>query len=974
MQRGLALKLRTLLGSAVATLVLIGWSHDAVAGAAESEDWQTIVTEHFRVHFHTGTQAIAPEVAEMCEGAHEVLSPLFDFEPTHRTHVVLIDESDSANGSATVFPTNIIRLLAAPPSSDDTRNDSQNWMWELILHEYAHILHIGQVRGIPRIINWPFGRKIMPNQYLPRWFLEGVATWIESATTNGGRARNSIYDMYLRSAFLGDTVPTLAQLSAVPPDFPYATGWYLFGSSMITYLTQHYGIDPLFEAFRDYSDRLLPFAVNWMFLRSYGITADELYGEWRAREAGESLATSLAVRARGKTDVTPVTDSGYYSQWSAYSVESDTFVYIENAPDDDAIVYVDGEETDIRLTSSQPFDVTPDGKSIIIGQPWAVWGRYSYNELWQVDLETGSKTRLTRAGRAREPAVSPDGRHIVFVAPRAGRTVLVLYDRETSSQRILLDPGPWNLVAKPRWGPKGRYIYFSWLEDGGGRDLVELDFSRGTWRKLTDDRAIDDYPAVSPDGTWLYFSSDRDGIYNIYARNLQTGEQHRVTNVLSGVFAPTVVPSGDHCELYLSHYSEHGYDIARIRLHQDCSPPVVGDFPQSYVRPESERPDSESYSLEDARRYRTGWLARPREWSPRYIGITGIERTDMVGVATNGTDPAGRFSWNLILDFGVDDGQPRWALNMTFRQLLADINVRTARYIEERSCDVYIESECRPYTRARYTVGLSTSFPFRSYRASHSVAVGYDVSRTRPIEEPSSQYQLDPLDRPPRFLTRSRSDTISISYSGSTTRGYVQSISNERGWFWNLSSRFRAPVWGADRREIVLTGTLRNYQPLGERRRHLLAWNLAGGAGFANRRSVPEFSSGGFQESDVYDVIVDEIGLPRSTVRGFDPSIRRGQFYYRANIEYRFPLVRLDWGHSTLPFFFERLHGAIFVDSGHALSELNEWGDLLVSAGAELSLDVRAGYFEARRLRMGFARGLTEDGQWQFYVGFGGSF
>jgi hypothetical protein len=124
----------------------------------------------------------------------------------------------------------------------------------------------------------------------------------------------------------------------------------------------------------------------------------------------------------------------------------------------------------------------------------------------------------------------------------------------------------------------------------------------------------------------------------------------------------------------------------------------------------------------------------------------------------------------------------------------------------------------------------------------------------------------------------------------------------------------------------------------------------------------------------VYDVILDEIALPRSTVRGYAPSIRRGQFYYRANIEYRFPLVRLDWGHSTLPFFFERLHGAVFIDSGHALSELNEWGDLLVSAGAELSLDVRAGYFETRRLRMGFARGLTEDGQWQFYVGFGGSF
>ena len=61
---------------------------------------------------------------------------------------------------------------------------------------------------------------------------------------------------------------------------------------------------------------------------------------------------------------------------------------------------------------------------------------------------------------------------------------------------------------------------------------------------MTDDKAIDGAPAWSPDGKYLYFSSDRTGIFNIYAYELETKRLLQVTNVLGGAFSPGPSPDG----------------------------------------------------------------------------------------------------------------------------------------------------------------------------------------------------------------------------------------------------------------------------------------------------------------------------------------------------------------------------------------------------------------------------------------------
>src|SRR5437867_2616477 len=70
-------------------------------------DWRTLETEHFRIHFYQGEERAARALAVRAERAHRIMSPLLAHSPSRPTHLVLTDEVDSANGSASVLPYNL---------------------------------------------------------------------------------------------------------------------------------------------------------------------------------------------------------------------------------------------------------------------------------------------------------------------------------------------------------------------------------------------------------------------------------------------------------------------------------------------------------------------------------------------------------------------------------------------------------------------------------------------------------------------------------------------------------------------------------------------------------------------------------------------------------------------------------------------------------------------------------------------------
>ena len=83
----------------------------------------------------------------------------------------------------------------------------------------------------------------------------------------------------------------------------------------------------------------------------------------------------------------------------------------------------------------------------------------------------------------------------------------------------------------------------------------------------------------------------------------------------------------------------------------------------------------------------------------------------------------------------------------------------------------------------------------------------------------------------------------------------------------------------------------------------------------------------------------DAVGL----IRGLDEDELVGSSAAVVNVDYRFPLLRIERGVGSWPAFARVLHGAVFVDAGHAWEDKFRRADVRVSVGAELSLDTVVG-------------------------------
>ncbi|MBS11186.1 MAG: hypothetical protein CME19_06255 [Gemmatimonadetes bacterium] len=81
-----------------------------------------------------------------------------------------------------------------------------------------------------------------------------------------------------------------------------------------------------------------------------------------------------------------------------------------------------------------------------------------------------------------------------------------------------------------------------------------------------------------PDGSGIVYSSDRTGVFNIYTRDLETGEERQITNVVGGAFVPTISPDGS--TLTYAGFHAANYSIYEIPVANG----VAASAPENLVR------------------------------------------------------------------------------------------------------------------------------------------------------------------------------------------------------------------------------------------------------------------------------------------------------------------------------------------------------------------------------------------------------
>ena len=100
-------------------------------------NWHTFDTEHFKVHFHDETESTAREAATVAERIYGKITTLYDFEPSGKTHLILIDPDDYSNGAAYYYDNKI--MIWASPLDFELRG-SHRWLQNVIAHEFTHIV------------------------------------------------------------------------------------------------------------------------------------------------------------------------------------------------------------------------------------------------------------------------------------------------------------------------------------------------------------------------------------------------------------------------------------------------------------------------------------------------------------------------------------------------------------------------------------------------------------------------------------------------------------------------------------------------------------------------------------------------------------------------------------------------------------------------------------------------------------------
>lgn len=175
-------------------------------------------------------------------------------------------------------------------------------------------------------------------------------------------------------------------------------------------------------------------------------------------------------------------------------------------------VYVaTADGTNVRRVSGDGFAAvpswSPDGRQLAFvraepGNP-RVWN------LWLADLQSGEHRRLTSYpfGQPWGGSWFPDGHRLAY----SHETELVVLDLSTGHRRTYETPLPGHLVRTPAVSPDGRRIIFQVSRDGAWL----LDVDRGTMRRVLDDPSAEEY-TWSPDGHRVAFHSRRAGGWGVW--------------------------------------------------------------------------------------------------------------------------------------------------------------------------------------------------------------------------------------------------------------------------------------------------------------------------------------------------------------------------------------------------------------------------------------------------------------------------
>lgn len=262
-------------------------------------------------------EAHLPQTLEYMKEFIRRYTKSFNWTLDEEVYLVLASENNQvANGFATVTP-NLMTLFY--PSGQLALDEFAQYSWFLALasHETAHLFQLnnkGKSSNInnfikpvvrnPPVLLLPLGVPMFvhPNQFLPRFVLEGNAVMNESRIGKGGRLQAGKVRA-ITYALIKDNRIDFKYLLNETLEFPFGNEKYWFGGYFFAHLTEKFGVERTNQFFYTHGGYWLnPLLLRTSFLKHFDQSYAQVLSDTLARfkpEAMKQLSSSEPVLMDG---------------------------------------------------------------------------------------------------------------------------------------------------------------------------------------------------------------------------------------------------------------------------------------------------------------------------------------------------------------------------------------------------------------------------------------------------------------------------------------------------------------------------------------------------------------------------------------------------------------------------------------------------------------------------------------------------
>jgi len=531
----------------------------------EQFSWSYIQSSHFDIYYSEGSKALAEFTAVEAELAYQSIKETFEW-PLQRRYAIILYNSHNAFQQTNVVGEYMVEGIGGVTELYKNRvvlpfEGSYEDLRHVIHHELVHSVMNDMYYGgsVQSLVSGAVRLRI------PAWLAEGSCEF-ESVDWDVQT------DMFMRDfAFQSRFIP-----------IDYLSGYYAYkgGQSVFKYMNDRYGPEKITEFYRNLKST---HSVERSIQRSFNMDMEKFSEEWHKYLKKKywpeiNFAEDMNRVAVRLTDHDELKNTQNIAP--AVSPSGSRLAFLSDR-DGYADIYVmnsdDGEEAK-RLVKGNRQANLEELKWLAPGISWSPDGRHvtfaaksgEHDALVIVDTKKGKKKFLPI--RELEGVYSavwhPERDLIAFEGHDGVHSDIFVYDLKNKTLRNITND-PWR-DSNPAWSPDGEHLIYasermlSEIRDFRHPyqyDIFSAELSSGLQTQHTSTDWDENYPQFSSDRSKLLYTSDANGIHNIWVQEAQ-GSARAVTNILGGIFYLNL--SRDDQTLYFSAFQNSGWDIYRL--------------------------------------------------------------------------------------------------------------------------------------------------------------------------------------------------------------------------------------------------------------------------------------------------------------------------------------------------------------------------------------------------------------------------